>query len=182
MNTGLKRGTVRLMPHQKEWEESARESIRELKQLLGDTAVDIQHIGSTAVWSVCAKPVIDLVIGVRRLEELLPHIEALKEQGFIYRGEDVAGQRLLVAGDFEKDMRTHHIHVVRWGGAEWNNYINFRDYLNAHPEKAMRYDACKQKLAARFPDDRKSYTAGKQELIGELLKEAAEWRAGRANG
>ena len=81
-------------------------------------------------------------------------------------------------GNFEKDTRTHHIHVVKWNGTEWNNYINFRDYLNSHPEKAMLYDTCKKKLASQFSDNRKSYTAGKQELIERLLKEAYIWKAG----
>ena len=79
-------------------------------------------------------------------------------------------------GDFEKDTRTRHIHAVKWDGTEWKNYINFRDYLNCHPDKAMIYDACKKKLALQFPDDRRSYTEGKQECIECLLKEAYVWR------
>ena len=81
---------------------------------------------------------------------------------------------LLVVGDFENDIRTHHIHVVMWEKSEWNNYICFRDYLNAFPEKAKLYDECKQKLAMRFPNDRKSYTSGKNELISMFLKEAIQ--------
>ncbi len=74
------------------------------------------------------------------------------------------------------DIRTHHIHIVKWNGADWNNYVNFRDYLNANPEKAMMYDDFKQKLAIQFSNDRKSYTAGKQEIIGRLLSEASIWK------
>ena len=132
---GLKRGTVELIPHQKEWSENAENVIRLLKQLLGDTAIDIQHIGSTAISSIHAKPIIDIVIGVRELNDIHPYINVLKESGFIFRGEDVPGQVLFVKGNFEEDLRTHHIHVVKWNGSEWNNYINFRDYLNAFPEK-----------------------------------------------
>ncbi len=62
-------------------------------------------------------------------------------------------------------------------GRQWNNYINFRDYLNTYPEKAVLYDICKQKLAVQFPNDRKSYTAGKEEMILHLLSEAGIWRA-----
>ncbi len=72
---------------------------------------------------------------------------------------------LFVMGDFEKDTRTHHIHAVKWDGTEWKNDINFRDYLNCHPDKTMIYYACKKKLALQFPDDRRSYTEGKQECI-----------------
>ena len=169
---GLKRGSVKLISHQEEWNKNAEKVILKLKQLLGDTAVDIQHVGSTAIASIYAKPIIDIVIGVRDLNDVVSYVELLKQHDFVFRGEDVEGQLLFVMGDFEKDTRTHHIHVVKWNGEEWNNYINFRDYLNCCPDKAMLYDACKKKLASQFPDDRRSYTAGKQELIECLLKEA----------
>nr|WP_325181452.1 GrpB family protein [uncultured Oscillibacter sp.] len=128
--TGLKRGTVMLALHQEEWTQNAERTIQALNRLLEPVAVDIQHIGSTAIPSIHAKPIIDLVIGVRNLDDIAPYVELLKQHDIVFRGEDVAGQLLFVMGDFEKDTRTHHIHVVRWNGAEWNNYINFRDYLN----------------------------------------------------
>ncbi len=139
--------------------------------------MDIQHVGSTAVPSIHAKPILDMVVGVHQLEDILSCKDLLEQNGFIFCGEDVEGQILFVRGDFEKDVRTHHIHVVEWNGSAWKNYINFRDYLNAFPEKARMYDTCKQTLASRFPDDRNRYTAGKQELIDCLLAEAALWRA-----
>jgi GrpB-like predicted nucleotidyltransferase (UPF0157 family) len=170
--TGLKRGSVKLLPHQEEWNKNAENVILKLKQILGYAAVDAQHVGSTAIASIYAKPIIDIVIGLRDLNGISPYMKQLEEHNFVFRGEDVAGQMLFVMGDFEKDTRTHHIHAVKWNGTEWNNYINFRDYLNCHPEKAMQYDACKKKLALQFPDDRRSYTKGKQEFIECLLKEA----------
>lgn len=173
---GLKRGTVQLTAHQDEWMEEAERTIEELRALLGDAAIDIQHIGSTAIPSIHAKPILDLVVGVRALNEIGQYTEALRMNGFIFRGEDVPGQILFVKGDFEKDLRTHHIHVVRWNGKEWNNYINFRDYLNAFPEKASLYDEGKQRLAMQFPMNRKCYTEGKKKLIDTFLEEAELWR------
>jgi len=173
---GLKRGSVELLPHQEEWNKNAEDVISELRQLFGNATIDIQHVGSTAIHYICAKPIIDIVIGVRDLNDISPYMKLLEEHGFVFRGEDVAGQMLFVMGDFEKDTRTHHIHAVKWNGTEWNNYINFRDYLNSHPDKAMLYDACKKKMALQFPDDRRSYTEGKQEFIERLLKEAYVWR------
>lgn len=167
---GLVRGTVRLTAHQKEWDTNAEQTMKTLKQLLGDIAVDIQHIGSTAIPLIHAKPIIDIAVGVRDLQDITPCIDVLKQNGFVFRGEDVPGQVLFVMGDLENDVRTHHIHVVKWKGSQWGNYIHFRDYLNAFPEKAMAYDDCKRKLAAQFPNDRRSYTAGKQKLIESLLQ------------
>lgn len=174
---GLKRGAVQLMAHQDEWMDEAEKTIRELEGVLGTAAIDIQHIGSTAVPSIHAKPIIDIVIGVRELDDIQPYIEALRKKEFVFRGADVPGQVLLVKGSFEEDLRTHHIHVVQWNGSEWNNYINFRDYLRAFPEKAAIYDDCKRRLAIQFSANRKCYTEGKKKLIAALLEEARLWRA-----
>jgi GrpB-like predicted nucleotidyltransferase (UPF0157 family) len=174
---GLKRGTVELVPYQEDWQRSAMEVMSELKEILGNTAIAIQHIGSTAIRSIHAKPIIDIAVGVEKLEDIQPYIPTLEQHDFIYRGQDVAGQILFVLTGIEKDIRTHYIHIVEWKGTAWNNYINFRDYLNTFEEKAALYDRCKQSLAAQFPTDRGKYTAGKQKLIDQLLKEASFWKA-----
>ena len=172
---GLKKGTVKLVPHQKEWNENAESIIKLLKQLLGDTALDIQHIGSTSVFSIHAKPIIDITVAVHDLKDIMPYVEVLRQHNILFHEEAVAGQVFFVIED--GDIRTHHIHIVRRNGTAWDNYINFRDYLNAILKKAMMYDDFKQKLAMQFSDDRKSYTAGKQEIITRLLSEASIWRA-----
>ncbi len=176
MLLGLERGFVRLVSHQKGWEKNAKDTIVLLKHILGPAAVEIQHVGSTALCGICAKPIIDIVIGVGGLNDIKPYIDSLKQHSIIFHGEDIVGQLLFVMGDLEKNTRTHHIHVVEWNSLAWNNYINFRDYLNAFPEKAKLYERCKQKLAFSFPCDRVRYTEGKQELIDLLLKEAQLWR------
>lgn len=171
---GLKRGTVKLVPHQKEWSKNAKNIVRLLKLILGDTSLDIQHIGSTSIFSIHAKPIIDIAVAVHEVNDILPYVEVLKQHNIIFRGEYVAGQVLFVMGD--DDIRTHHIHIVKWNGTEWNNYINFRDYLNAYPEKAAMYETCKLRLATQFSNDRRSYTAGKEDLIKHLLEEANIWK------
>ena len=73
-------------------------------------------------------------------------------------------------------MITHHIHVVKYPGSNWENYLNFRDFLNAFPQKAQEYDLYKQRLAKQFPNDRRSYTKGKQKLVAKILIEAQKWK------
>ena len=172
---GLKRGTVELLPHNPLWEDVAAETIKKLKSLLNDVAVDIQHVGSTSIQNICAKPIIDIAVGVNTLDSIKPYIEQLEKNGIIFRKEDVKEQLLFVIGDFEKEFRTHHIHVVEWNSVAWNNYINFRDYLNAFPEYAKEYDDLKKKLALEFANNRGNYTAGKQEFIDRILKQAHLW-------
>lgn len=171
---GLKKGTVKLVPHQKEWNENAENVVALLKRLLRDTALDIQHIGSTSISSIHAKPIIDIAVAVHDVNDIMPYVEVLKQHNIILHEEAVAGQVFFVMED--ADIRTHHIHIVKWDGAEWNNYINFRDYLNTDSEKAMMYDNFKLKLAMQFSNDRKRYTAGKQEIINRLLSEASVWK------
>ena len=172
MSIGLKRGMVTVEPHQVEWELAARQTIDCLRDLLKDTAVDIQHVGSTAINSICAKPIIDIAVGVPCIDDILSKNEILEANGFIYRGQDVPDQYLYVCGG--SDYRTHHIHVVRYGSVEWNNYVNLRDYLNSHEEDAKAYSDLKTQLAGMYPDDREAYTRAKSEMINELLVKAAE--------
>ena len=173
---GLKRGTVELLPHNPLWENVAAETIKKLKSLLNDVAIDIQHVGSTSIQNICAKPIIDIAVSVNTLDSIKPYIELLKKNGIIFRKEDVKEQLLFVIGDFEKEFRTHHIHVVEWNSIAWNNYINFRDYLNAFPEYAKEYDDLKKKLALEFANNRGNYTAGKHEFIEKILKQAHLWK------
>lgn len=71
MPLGLKRGTVQLEPHDKQWDEIAIQTIKTLKTILGDDAIDIQHIGSTAIPVIKAKPIIDIVVGVTNFERVM---------------------------------------------------------------------------------------------------------------
>lgn len=173
---GLKRGIVELLPHNPLWEDVAAETIKILKSLLNDVAIDIQHVGSTSIRNICAKPIIDIAVGVDALDSIKPYIGLLEENGIMFRKEDVKEQLLFVIGDFEKEFRTHHIHVVEWNSIAWNNYINFRDYLNAFPKYAKEYDDLKKKLALEFANNRGNYTAGKQEFIDRILKQAHLWK------
>ena len=176
MCIGMKRGTVYLEPHQTEWERAAEETIRTLKRILGSTAADIQHIGSTSVKTISAKPIIDIAVAVNYFDDILSMREELRQNGIIYRFEESPKQLLFVMGDFENDTRSHHIHVVLFGSDEWNNYINFRDYLNSNTEAAREYEAVKLRLAEQYPDNRIAYTDGKQEVINKLLEEARVWK------
>lgn len=174
---GLKRGTVALLPHERSWEDAAQQMAEQLWQVLGDAAQDIQHVGSTAITHISAKPIVDIAVGMDDPERALDFCAALEERGIIFRdhGTDDEGGLLFVTGDFVADTRTSHIHVVVWRGKAWYNYIDFRDYLNGVPEAAHRYETEKLRLAAMYPHDRVRYTQGKEPIIADLLVEAAAW-------
>ena len=175
MKPGLRRGTVVLVPHQPEWERIAAETAAKLRDILKDTAVDVQHVGSTAIRDICAKPIIDIVVGVTDFQQLLAKNPVLEENGFIFRAQDLPEQYLYVCGG--TDDRTHHIHAVLHGSEPWQNYLNMRDYLNCHSADAKAYAALKIALASQYPDDRVRYTAEKHALIQEILAKAKRWRS-----
>ncbi len=174
---GLRRGTVAVEPHKAEWETIARQTIARLRGILQNAVIDAQHIGSTAVRGICAKPIIDIVVGVSDFDEILALNDVLEENGFIFRGQDHPGQYLYVCG--EGDFRTHHIHVVIHDSQAWKDYVDMRDYLNCRRDDAQAYSELKACLAKRYPKDRKTYTAMKGEMIREILTKAHRWRQSR---
>ena len=174
MRVGLRRGTVAVVPHDRGWEMLAEQTNAKLRGILKNAAVDVQHIGSTAIRGICAKPIIDIAVGVSDFQQVLARNSVLAENGFIFRNQDFPGQLLYVCGG--TDVRTHHIHVVLYGSDQWNDYINMRDYLNCHAEDAQAYEALKLLLAKQYPDDRAAYTEHKSALIQEILEKAKRWR------
>ena len=177
--TGLKRGTVKLSTYREEWKVVAGEAIGILWAVFADAAEDIQHVGSTAIPGMKAKPIVDIAVGVRNMKEVMRFEKKLEALGIRCAGENVPDQILFVMGDFEKDIRTHHIHVVRWNAGPWKNYIRFRDYLRAFPDKAEKYAAVKEKLAMMYPDNRMAYTQGKADIVENILQEANRWAEGK---
>ena len=176
MSIGLKKDTVKLEVHQDAWDVEGAVTCKKLKDILGDDIVDAQHVGSTSIRCICAKPIIDIAVAVRDFQDIMKHNEELAVNGIIYRRQDVPGQHLYRCGDLENDIVTHYIHVVIADSEDWHNYINFRDYLNAHPEDAKAYERLKEDLCSKYPEDRNSYVDGKKELVAELLVKAKRWR------
>lgn len=176
MSIGLKIGTVAVEPHSIEWETSAQELIDKLNNILKDDIIDAQHIGSTSIKSICAKPIIDIVVGVSSFDKIMQHNEELKRNGIVYRREDHPEQHLYVCGDLDNNIQTHYIHVVIWGEKEWSNYVNLRDYLNAHEDEAKKYSDLKKQVAKEYPEDRVGYTNSKSAFIEMILCKADGWR------
>lgn len=175
---GLKRGTVQLCSHEKEWEEEAQKTICRLRNILGGAAKDIQHVGSTAIPAIRAKPIIDIAVAVDRFDDILALEPQLKSQGFYHRPKaEISGQRLWACGSYYDgtgDRQTHFIHIVPAESRAWINYINFRDYLNEKPDIAKEYEALKMALAATATIDqgRAQYLKGKRGFIEEILRKA----------
>ncbi len=132
----------------------------------------IEHIGSTAVLGLCAKPVIDVMVGVTSLTESEPAKDTLLRAGYLY-----AEYKTDVMHWFCKpssEMRTHHLHLIPFGSPLWHARIGFRDRLRAEPAVAAEYAALKLALAKRFEYDREAYTDAKLPFITRILATAAQ--------
>ena len=110
MIIGLRRGTVKLVEHQEGWKEAGTKCIELLSSILGESAVAIEHVGSTSIPGIHAKPILDIAVGVRSLDDAMKYKDELALHKIIFRGEDNPGQLLFIIGD--DDIRTHHIHFV----------------------------------------------------------------------
>jgi len=167
---GLKNGVVRLETHSNKWENIAKNTINKLKDILGNVAVDVQHVGSTSVVGLMAKPIIDIEVGVNSIQDVIDLIPLLEEKDFIYRPRTAnEGHILFACRDISNGMDTHYIHVVIYGNAEWNNNIKFRDVLNENADIRKEYENLKLQLANEYPKGRVTYTNMKTEFIKRIM-------------
>jgi len=174
---GLKREEVTLHEHQKEWSENAKTIINNLKNVFGATAIDIQHIGSTAIQHIKAKPMLDIAVAVNTFDDL-PVIFPILEKIGVYKStlQPLPGNILCaVKNNRESDICLSAVHIVLIDSLQWKNYVNFRDYMNAFPQKAKEYEKLKIDLAQQYPHDRKAYSNGKKQFIERMLLEAKEF-------
>jgi GrpB-like predicted nucleotidyltransferase (UPF0157 family) len=168
---GLQRGTVKLVPHSPEWKSLFAEEERVLRASIGTFVMDIQHVGSTAVPGLEAKPIIDIAVAVQRLEDVEKCIEPLECLGYEYRADEGHPRRFVFAkGD--PSRRTHYVHMVEWNSDSWKRLLRFRDYLCQHKEAAREYANLKRELARKSQGNRDLYTPGKAEFIESVLTRA----------
>jgi GrpB-like predicted nucleotidyltransferase (UPF0157 family) len=172
---GLQRGFVRLLPHQPAWKTLFAAEAERIQGALGERARAIEHVGSTAVAGLLAKPIIDLMVGIADIDHADVEIRALEDIGYKRRPNgDLPGRLLLVLGSGE--VRRIHLSLSEPGSDFWRGHLLFRDSLLADPALASAYARLKQELAAQYPDDCLSYTAGKEEFIAGVLTMAEDDR------
>ena len=171
---GLRRYTVQLVEHHSEWSCMARSRCQFIRRICGEFVVDIQHIGSTSIPGLPAKPVLDIAIGVSDLMVIEDLKKKLESAGYIYRGVGSGSSGHVFVRESAPDVRIEHLHVNLIGGPHWNSLIAFRDIMRESAAFREEYVALKRDLEHRFADDRKAYTQGKGEFIRRILREAMD--------
>jgi GrpB-like predicted nucleotidyltransferase (UPF0157 family) len=171
---GLSRGTVRVVEYDLRWPELFRAEADRLAAAVahaGLAPLVLEHMGSTAVPGLAAKPILDLMAGCPPGTNWQPHLELCVSLGYQPRGSrGVAGRELLVRGS--ETVRTHHLNLIEVGGTFWHVHLTFRDRLRADPALVAAYAALKCDLAARHASDREAYTNGKAAFVAAVLRGA----------
>jgi GrpB-like predicted nucleotidyltransferase (UPF0157 family) len=158
---GLEQGVNRLADHNPLWAQAFAEEAARLRAALGPLALAIEHYGSTAVPGLRAKPIIDLQIGVARIDDGLAFIKPMAALGYDYAGDQGIPEHHI----FGKGLaRTHLAHVVVYRGEQWFKTLRFRDRLCAEPDLRTAYEALKLELVASTIS-RAAYTAGKTDFV-----------------
>ena len=171
---GLGNNLIRLADHNSLWAELYREEQKRIIAAVGDLIIDIEHIGSTAIPGIKAKPILDMLAGVVQLEKALlckSLLEAIDYEHLARAG---------IANDYvfgKGKPRTHYLHVVEYRGARWVNHLYFRDRLRKDPELARGYEELKEELSQKFSDSHAKYHDAKSEFIDQVV--AAQHIVGR---
>lgn len=164
---------IEVVPYDARWPALFEQASREISAVIGEYLTGIEHIGSTAVPGLAAKPVIDILIGARSLADAPRFLPPLAPLGYAYipEHENVFPERRylhrIVGG-----QHTHHLHIVEPASEFYRVQLLFRDHLRAHPQAAAAYAALKFQLAERYCHDREAYTDAKSAFIQEILRQA----------
>jgi GrpB-like predicted nucleotidyltransferase (UPF0157 family) len=173
---GPERGeSVEIVPYDPAWPVTFAELHGRLVSALGDVAVRIDHVGSTAVPGLAAKPVIDIQVSVPRVEDEVAYRSAIESIGVGLRMREQGHRYFRPPPPFPRVVQ---VHVCEAGSSWERDHLLFRDYLRAHPERAVAYAALKHRLAPQFGLDRIGYTLAKEPFIRETLELAERWAAG----
>ena len=171
---GLESGTVRVVAHDSRWAELYLEEEKRLRHALGALPLALEHVGSTSVPGLAAKPIIDILAGRDAAIPPLTFVPAIESVGYEHRGENgLPGREFFRRGS----PRSYHIHLVIIDSALWRHHIAFRDRLRADPALAAEYAALKLSLAERFPRDREAYMDGKDAFIRGAIADV--WKPGQ---
>jgi GrpB-like predicted nucleotidyltransferase (UPF0157 family) len=168
---------VEVVPHDLNWQRAFTDESRQLAIAFGGNAIAIYHVGSTAIETIYAKPIIDILVKVTNLDRVDEKDTQIRSLGYEAMGEFGITGRRFFRKDNHDGIRTHHIHTFEVSSPQIDRHLTFRDYLRSHPEAAYEYSQLKQQLAQKYPDDIQSYMDGKDGFIKEIDKKAADWRS-----
>ncbi len=167
---------VEVVPHNPRWKNDFEMESERIAIALGENLITLHHIGSTAISTIHAKPIIDILAVVKDIEKVGAQNINMEALGYEAMGEFGITDRRFFRKNNDLGIRTHHVHIFETNSPQIERHLAFRDYMIAHPETAQQYSDLKRELAKQYPDDIERYMDGKDDFIKEIDQEAAKWR------
>ncbi|MBQ8954753.1 MAG: GrpB family protein [Clostridia bacterium] len=168
---------VVVLPYDEAWKQHCLAIKAELQDALGALALRIEHVGSTAVPGLSAKPIIDIDVVIRDYSGFEAAASALREIGYQHQGDLGIAGREAFKYEGKEHLQKHHLYVCPQDSAELKRHIAFRDYLRSHPEAVREYSRIKEEGAALYPYDIDKYIEHKSPLIEKIYRDIGLIRA-----
>lgn len=165
---------VRIVDYDSSWPKLFEKEKRLILSVIGHVVVSVEHIGSTSVLGLGAKPIIDMLVAVHHLGDAEMCIEPLRTIGYKYEPEheaQIPERRFFNKGQPPAEQH-YHLHMVELTSDFWKRHLLFRDYLRTHPEAAQQYQRLKRQLAAEYTTNREGYTEAKASFIESIVAKA----------
>ncbi|MGG3586019.1 hypothetical protein CN890_18385 [Priestia megaterium] len=169
---GIERGLVKLEPYNDKWSKLFDEERELLSSQLKELISAIEHVGSTSIEGLFAKPIIDIAIGVSSLDVIIELKEKVKDLGYVEVPVSIDGKHVFAR--YKEKKITHFLHVMIYNQSLWIDQISFRDYLRSDTDAKIEYIKIKEELANKYSNDVVSYTNEKGEFVDHILKRAKE--------
>jgi len=177
--------SVKIADYDPKWPAIFAEEKNQILSVLKEKVVAIEHVGSTAVQGLEAKPIIDISVAVRRLSDAEECIKPLRSIGYEYvpeYEEELPERRYFRKGPEGIPNKHFHLHMVERDSDFWQKHLLFRDYLRLHPDIAEQYCKLKRELARKYVSDREAYTKAKTSFIESVIAEARSTLKRRRTG
>ena len=166
----MKTAKVIVLPYDTAWKTAFEEIKKELEEAIGDLIIGIEHVGSTAVEGLSAKPCIDIDVIIRDYSIFDAVVCKLKTIGYIHEGDLGIKDREAFKYSDKPHLLNHHLYVCPQDSEELHRHITFRDFLRSNPEAVKKYSLSKETAAQLFPDSIDQYIEYKSPCIEELYK------------
>ena len=160
-----------VLPYNAQWKQDFLKIKAELTNALGQLVIGIEHVGSTSVQGLSAKPIIDIDVIIKDFTILEDVISALRKIGYQHEGNLGIAGREAFKYDGKEHLQKHHLYVCPEDSPELKRHIAFRDYLRTHPNAVQKYSHIKEEGAKQYPDDIERYIEHKSPFIEKIYAE-----------
>ena len=164
----MRTAKVVVLPYNRTWKSDFEEIKIEIENVVGDFIIGIEHVGSTSVEGMSAKPCIDLDVIIKDYSVFDTVVSKLESIGYIHEGDLGIKDREAFKYSDKPHLKTHHLYVCPQYSEELHRHMSFRDYLRSHPEAVRKYSSVKETAARMFPEDIDKYIEYKSPCIEEI--------------